>query len=225
MTAKTLDITSVPGKVGMDSGSGFKSRPFLKFPADHVVFKYSVFFPDDFDFVKGGKLPGLGLGPGDDAATGSDWQKDLGSVRVMWREHGQGIAYLYLPTEISRKGTRDGTITVQGKEFQDAAEGSLGKHAGIDLFFKNQDGLRFKKGAWNDVEIELKLNAPSNSDGYLRLTVNDKTRDVHDILFRKSDDIHINLALVMFFFGGSTKEWSAKKTETVSFKNFDVTFL
>jgi hypothetical protein len=223
MTAKALEMTCIPKKVGMDSGSGFKAKPLRKFPADHVIFEYSVHFPDDFNWVKGGKLPGLGLGPGDDAATGSDWQDALGSVRVMWREQGQGIAYLYLPLEIAKDGTRDGTIKVQGKAFEDAAEGSLGKHAGIDVFFKNRAGLQFSKGQWNTVRIQVKLNTPGKSDGFFELTINDETRRVDNVIFRKSKDIRINLALVVAFFGGSTLEWAAKKKETLSFKDFNIT--
>jgi hypothetical protein len=165
----------------------------------------------------------LGLGPGDDAATGSDWQDALGSVRVMWREQGQGIAYLYLPLEIAKDGTRDGTIKVQGKAFEDAAEGSLGKHAGIDVFFKNRAGLQFSKGQWNTVRIQVKLNTPGKSDGFFELTINDETRRVDNVIFRKSKDIRINLALVVAFFGGSTLEWAAKKKETLSFKDFNIT--
>lgn len=223
MTAKALDITCTPRNVGMDSGSGFKAKPLHKFPTDHVILEYSVFFPKDFEFVKGGKLPGIGLGPGDDAATGSDWQDDLGSVRVMWREKGQGIAYLYLPLEIAKNGTRDGTIKAQGPEFESAADGSLDKHAGIDVFFKQDDGLQFVKGQWNTVKIQVKINAPGKSDGFLGLTINGKTRDVKNVLYRKSKDIRINVALIIAFFGGSTMDWSAKKKEIISFKDFKLT--
>ena len=225
MTAKALAITCTPGSVGMESGSGFKAKPLLKFPTDHVVFEYSVYFPKDFNWVKGGKTPGLGLGPaGNDAATGSDWEQTLGSVRVMWRENGQAIGYVYLPLEISEDGTRDGTITVQRPDFQNAADGSLDKHAGIDLFFKQQNGLSFTRGTWNDVKIEVKLNTPGKFDGYCALTVNGKTRDIKNIVFRKSPDIRINVALVVAFFGGSTLDWSAKKKEILEFKDFNVRF-
>ena len=224
MTSRALTMTCIPNEVGMDSGSGFKSKPFQKFPTDHVIMEYQVFFPKDFDWVKGGKLPGVGLGPGNDAATGSDWQDELGSVRIMWRENGQGIAYLYLPLEIAKDGTRDGTILVQNKEFETAAEGSLEKHAGIDLFFKNKDGLQFKKDAWNDVKLQVKLNTPNKSDGFLELTINGTTRRVNNVIFRKSRDIQINVALVIAFFGGSSSDWAAKKKETIQFKGFEITF-
>lgn len=225
MTSTALHMTCVPNEVGMESGSGLKSKPFLKFPTDHAIFEYHVFFDKDFDWVKGGKLPGFGLGPGNDAAVGSDWQEDLGSARIMWREHGQGIAYLYLPLQIAPDGTRDGTITVQNQEFEHAAEGSLGKHAGIDLFFKdNGKTLQFKKNEWNSVKLELKLNTPGKKDGYLELTINDTTRRVSNVLFRNTRDIQINVAFVLAFFGGSNMDWAASKKETIQFKGFEMTF-
>ena len=225
MTSTALRMTCIPKEVGMDSGSGFKSKPFLKFPTDHAILEYQVFFDKEFDWVKGGKLPGFGLGPGNDAAVGSDWQDDLGSFRIMWREEGQGIAYLYLPLQIAKDGTRDGTITIQNQEFENAAIMSLGKHAGIDLFFKD-DGkhLQFKKNKWNSVKLEVKLNSPGKKDGFLELTINDTTRRVSNVLFRNTRDIQINVALVMAFFGGSSNDWAASKEETIQFKGFEMTF-
>lgn len=218
-----LKMTCVPGKVGMDSGTGFHSRPCDKFPTTRAAFAYEVFFPSNFDFVKGGKLPGFSLGTGTESATGGDWKDDAGSVRIMWRENGQAIGYVYLPLEVSKKGkTRDGTILAQGKDFQDASEGALGKHAGIDLFFKKRTGLKFKKGVWNKVKVEVKLNSIGNADGYIEITVNDETRRAEDIVFRKSDDINLNLVLSQAFFGGSSKDWAAKKIEKISFRNFEL---
>lgn len=224
VTTDCLEMTCTPGKVGMDSGSGFHARPFLKFPTEHVVFEYEVFFPETFDFVKGGKLPGVGIGSGDSAATGGDWEPDAGSVRIMWKEHGQGIGYVYLPTHIARNKKRDGTINVQNEAFKEAATGSLGKRTGIDLFFKKCTGLQFKKGTWNMIRLEVKLNSVDKADGMLEITVNGVKRRVDGIVFRHNDDVKLNFALCQVFFGGSTLDWSAKKKETIGFRDFRVAF-
>jgi hypothetical protein len=62
-----------------------------------LTFKYQVLFEPGFEFVKGGKLPGIyggssGCGGGADAA-------ELGcfSARLMWRANGDGEVYLYAP--------------------------------------------------------------------------------------------------------------------------------
>lgn len=58
-----------------------------------AIFKYGVTFPVGFDFVKGGKLPGLYGGK--TSCTGGDPAVDCFSTRLMWREGGQGELYLY----------------------------------------------------------------------------------------------------------------------------------
>lgn len=224
MTTEGLSMTCVPKKLGMDSGCGFRAKPFLKFPTESIAFAYEVYFPTTFDFVKGGKLPGVGFGIGDETATGGDWDKDAGSMRIMWREHGQAIGYLYLPLNIAKNKTRDGTITAQNAEFRKAADGALGKHAGIDLFFKQCTGLQFKKGAWNTVRMQVKLNDPKKADGVLDVEVNGIKRRIDGVVFRNDDDIKINEILFHVFFGGSTREWQAKKKETLRFRKCSVEF-
>jgi hypothetical protein len=62
-------------------------------PAKTVTAKYRVRFADDFDFVKGGKLPGLAGGSantGKRRPTGDGW-----SARFMWRAGGNAVLYLY----------------------------------------------------------------------------------------------------------------------------------
>lgn len=62
-----------------------------------AILKYSVFFPAGFEFVKGGKLPGLYGGK--TGCTGGDLAIDCFSTRLMWREAGQGELYLYVNRE------------------------------------------------------------------------------------------------------------------------------
>ena len=81
-----------------------------------LLLSYSVYFPADFDFVKGGKLPGLYSSTGFmnsstgtiDANTdscsggaGNEAGKSCWSIRLMWRENGEGELYLYLPIQKS----------------------------------------------------------------------------------------------------------------------------
>ncbi|MGL4968671.1 MAG: polysaccharide lyase [Fusobacteriaceae bacterium] len=59
---------------------------------------YDIRFSDNFNFVKGGKLPGF-YG-GDRNASGKRIPtEDSGfSTRYMWRREGKGVVYAYLPT-------------------------------------------------------------------------------------------------------------------------------
>lgn len=56
--------------------------------ANNVSLGYSVFFPVDFDFVKGGKLPGLYGGTR--GCSGGNPAVDCWSTRLMWRSDGKG---------------------------------------------------------------------------------------------------------------------------------------
>jgi hypothetical protein len=223
VTKEELTIRHKTGCVGMDSGSGFRARPFSKLPADHVVLNYEVFFPQDFKWVKGGKLPGVSIGAGDIDASGGDWKEDGGSFRVMFREEGQAIAYVYLPLQICKKGTkkqRDGTLEVQGREFKKAAVGTAGKHAGLDLWFKHGEPLQLKKGAWNTICVEVRLNTVGKANGFLGLTVNGQKRTLDSVVYRTDSDVHVNWVLFASFFGGSTDDWEAKKQEKILYRNF-----
>lgn len=81
-------------------GLGFYTEDERLQGADRVCLHYQLRFEANFDFVKGGKLPGLygGEAPsGGEEVTGENGY----SLRLMWREDGQGELYAYL---VGREG-------------------------------------------------------------------------------------------------------------------------
>lgn len=73
-------------------GAEFYATPIPMHNANNVSLEYSVFFPVDYDWVQGGKLPGLygghtGCSGGNNALT-------CFSTRLMWRQGGVGELYL-----------------------------------------------------------------------------------------------------------------------------------
>ena len=75
---------------GSGSGAAFRANPWKKLPSDTVTLSYDVFFPSTFEWVKGGKLPGVCFGSDPKGcATGGEWSPNEGSFRLMWREDGQ----------------------------------------------------------------------------------------------------------------------------------------
>lgn len=76
-------------------GSEFYAKPLDISKANNVTLEYKVFFPSDFDWVKGGKLPGL-YG-GHTRCSGGDLALDCFSTRLMWRAGGAGELYLVMP--------------------------------------------------------------------------------------------------------------------------------
>ena len=213
---KELRVTCAPRAQGMDSGTGFFATP-AGFPANAVTLSYEVFFPDDFTWVKGGKIGfGIGIGDGLEIASGGDWKKTAGSIRTMWREDGQAIGYMYLPLEGAK---RDNVIRAQSVAFEKAAINATGKGTGIDMWFKKEENpLQFRKG-WNTVEIKAVLNAPGKADGTYVLTVNGAQKSLTDVIYRKSPDIRFNGIMMATFFGGSTLDWACKTPQKITFRN------
>ena len=103
---------------------------------DDAYLRYWVRFPTDFEFVRGGKLPGL-FG-GTEVSGGEQPNGTNGfSTRLMWRSLGAGEVYLYAPHQsgaslgrgswtwprgawtcveqhvtLNRPGSNDGSVTV-----------------------------------------------------------------------------------------------------------------
>ena len=86
---------SVNPKSKPQGGSQFYAAPLDLRHARSVTFAYSVFFPSDFEWVKGGKLPGLYGGC--TGCSGGDAADDCFSTRMMWRKGGAGELYLVRP--------------------------------------------------------------------------------------------------------------------------------
>ena len=76
-------------------GSEFYAKPLDISKAKNVTLEYKVFFPGDFDWVRGGKLPGL-YG-GHTRCSGGNSALDCFSTRLMWRAGGAGELYLVRP--------------------------------------------------------------------------------------------------------------------------------
>lgn len=73
-------------------GADFYATPLDLSSAKNISMEYSVFFPADFNFVQGGKLPGI-YG-GHDGCSGGDDALECFSTRLMWRAKGLGELYL-----------------------------------------------------------------------------------------------------------------------------------
>ena len=99
---KWLRVSYAVGQIGPEkNGAGWR------FPLGthaEAELRYTVRFGADFDWVKGGKLPGLCGGPdnvsGGRPATGTNGF----SARLMWRKDGRGEAYVYHKNQADNYG-------------------------------------------------------------------------------------------------------------------------
>lgn len=122
-----------------------------------MVLTYSVFFPVDFDWVRGGKLPGL-YGGREHCSGGVD-ATDCFSTRMMWRQGGAGELYLYAP--------KDKQTSELCGDNQSVCESTYGLSIGRGSF-------NFNAGSWTHLKQTVTLNRPGKPDGYFALDVDGK---------------------------------------------------
>jgi len=200
---------------GGSSGAKISAVPH-PLPSDAVEMGYDIYFPDSFEWRKGGKLPGLCLGKNSkDCAVASNWVVGKGSVRFMWRsrdgKNAYIIGYAYLPIG----GSPTAAFKRQGSGYKAITE--PGDHAGHDLWTGD---LPIHKG-WNSVRMKIVLNTPKKADGIIEIEVNGVTKRVNDVLFRDDSTIKVVSLNFVSFYGGSGNDWNSPQHETsTSYRNF-----
>ncbi|MCP1359562.1 MULTISPECIES: polysaccharide lyase [unclassified Halomonas] len=177
----------------VEGGAGFYAHtPGLQ-GAERACLSYKVRFEPGFDFVKGGKLPGLygGSGPtGGEEVTGTNGF----SMRFMWREDGQGELYEYVVNKDSEYGE------------------SVGRGKWV-----------FPTGQWVNVEQEIVLNDPQSSNGIARVWIDGQPMlEQQGIVYRTTDDVTIDGVMFSSFFGGHGKEWRSPRDQVADFGDFRV---
>lgn len=216
-SARGIQIRYAPGAAGLDNGAVFRAVP-RGLPATSASFGYSVYFPTDFDWVKGGKLPGLCIGTAPaECSTGGNWTTSAGSFRIMFRAGGQAIGYAYFPLA----GGNQGAYAVQGPEYKASADASNG-NTGHDIWFKKNKSFQLIAGEWNTVRMRVALNSPGKSDGSLDLTINGVSRTIRGVRWRDSAKSMINSVNFVSFYGGSDVSWAPARPSYTLYK--DITF-
>jgi hypothetical protein len=161
-------------------------------PIDEATLKYRVRFEPGFDFVKGGKLPGLYGGlvnNGKDIPDGTNgW-----STRLMWRQEGVGEVYAYLPTS-----------TVHGT--------SLGRGSwsfGPGRWISIEEHVRLNTPGVADGLIEIVI------DGVRVLRQS-------DVVFRSVASLKIEGVFFSTFFGGDDTSWATPQTVRADFADLSL---
>ncbi len=152
--------------------------------ATNASLEYSVYFPSDFDFVKGGKLPGLYGGhkgcSGGNAAV--EWVDALRSslsdafscfsTRMMWRTGGKGELYLV------RGALADDRADIPHYAPKDKQTPSLCQTPPQSVC-DAQYGLSIGRGSWTfaldgwtTIRQDVWLNTPGQDDGGFNIWIN-----------------------------------------------------
>ena len=171
-TDQVLKVTYPAGSYSkgvLKGGTGFWVYPFGNATVEHATIEYSVLFPNEFDFVKGGKLPGL-FGKRTNC-TGGDSALDCFSARFMFGPNATGYSYLYVSKTANHT-----------KEFCELATNpTCSPQYGYDL----GKSKWFEKEKWARIKEEVKLNTPPLPNGRLTVWVDGVLKfDFDKIIFR-----------------------------------------
>lgn len=173
-------------------GAQLYLQPLKGVPADRLHLRYYVRFPKDFDFVKGGKLPGLYGGTVTGGRRSPDGTDGF-STRLMWRRNGVGEVYAYLATS-----EEEGTSLGRGSwSFQPGHWHLIEQEVSL-----NRPGSR-------DGRIRVWLD-------------NREVLRESNLQFRTTNTLKIEGVFFSTFFGGSDPSWATPKDTSVDFAGFKV---
>ncbi len=197
-----FEIKYPKGKIGQEEHGGGAQWRF-KFDKSYLkcTIEYQVMFPAGFDFVKGGKLPGLCGGTSPAGGKKSDGSDGF-SARIMWRERGEIFQYMYWMERAQEKNW--------GDDFP-----------WKDLESKEQKSFGFIPGQWHTLKTEITMNAPGERDGQIISWLDGKLALDQKGAFRaKGATFGIDSFNFTTFFGGNMPDWAPTKDEVAYFADF-----
>eukprot|EP00889_Picochlorum_renovo_P003236 jgi/Picre1/30266/NNA_005632.t1 len=178
-----------------------KDNPFS---VQGATLEYDVYFDPNFDFVKGGKLPGLAGGRSNGRGCGGGNDPDVCfSIRIMWRRQGNGEVYIYAPEGKQGKNFCSKYNRCDGKNFPCTV---CNYKKGVSF---GRGTFQFKKGVWQKLTLSIVLNDKNRANGYVELKVDGKTVISYDKMrWRTYDKVKVEAINFASFFGGSDASWS-----------------
>lgn len=198
--------TSHPENKG---GTQFEARAFSF--SNEATLSYDIYFSPNFDFVLGGKLPGLyGGQSGIGWCSGGGTEEGCFSARFHWRTAGDGEVYAYMPYEKS-DWFCDYPYVVCNFDY--------GHSFGRGTF-------RFTVGQWQNFAQYIRLNDPGVPNGIIRIYYEGKqVYEIEGLEFRGEGDNYFNIDMLYFstFFGGGSPEYASTADVYTYMKNFVVT--
>ncbi len=183
---------------GCQYRSNFGLYPIPANPREEAYVRYYVRFDPEFNFIKGGKLPGL-CGGGCNTGGAKPDGYDGWSARIMWRGNGKVVQYVY---HIDQP-------TTYGEDFP------------WDLNCQKF----FMPGKWHCVETYIKMNTVTGGVGDYNGIVRswfdgELALERTNVRFRHTTSIQIDKFYFSTFFGGGDASWAPIKDEHSQFDNF-----
>ncbi|KAK7687084.1 hypothetical protein QCA50_009584 [Cerrena zonata] len=174
-----------------------------------MLLTYEVAFDTNFQFVKGGKLPGLRGGPEPDGCSGGSAANGSNcfSTRLMWRKQGEGEVYAYILTP---------NKICDNSDFKCNSDGF-----GTSI---QRGAFSFVPGQWNRVSMLVRLNEPTDTaNGQVAMWYNNVDAiDQQALAYRQSEAINVGGLYLSTFFGGNDDSWASPQTVHSYFRNFEL---
>lgn len=171
-----------------------------------MLLSYELAFDEGFNWVKGGKLPGLRGGPDPDGCSGGNEPNgtDCFSTRLMWRKNGVGEVYAYIPTP---NGLCHDNSIICNSDF------------GVSV---DRGSFSFVSGQWNRITMLVQMNNPPDvANGNLLVYFNDvQAISETNLQFRSGSDVTAGGLYLSTFFGGNDATWAPPSTTHSYFRNF-----
>ena len=154
-------------------------------------------FAEDFDFVKGGKLPGFCGGKFEPGKIPNG--QDAFSSRIMWRQKGRLVSYVYHMNQKS----------IYGDDFQWTQTSG--------------ENVVLIPGKWHKIQFTLKLNEAEKTNGMIVARFDEsEALNATQLKFRTSDRLKIDKLCFNTFFGGNDQSWAPTKEQTLWIRNLVV---
>ena len=196
---KLFHVDYTIGEIGPEKGGIGWRYPIGNCEVAQMI--YTVRFSKDFDWVKGGKLPGLCGGPlnvsGGKPANGTNGF----SARLMWRAEGRGEAYVYHKN--------------QGGNYGDSFAFPA------DFRFSTEIDIR--------VRMRVEMNTPGYKNGKLYVWIATRGAESEQLMvsrtnmeWRTVDTFGIDAVYFETFYGGGDKTWAPSRACWTEFGEIEV---
>ncbi|KAG8883026.1 hypothetical protein FRB98_003349 [Tulasnella sp. 332] len=198
------------GTGGTEFSNFFNESASSGAPFQSMLLTYEVAFGPSFNFVKGGKLPGLRGGPSSTGCGSGGNQpdgQDCFSMRLMWRTLGTGEAYAYIPE--TNNLCSESNIICNSDGFGTSISRGI---------------FSFTPTNWTRITMLVQLNDPGYANGRLWLYYNDlQAIRQEDLYYRSSDAINSVQGLFFStFFGGNDASWATPDQQNTYFRNIQL---
>lgn len=173
-----------------------------------MLLSYELAFDSNFNWVQGGKLPGLRGGPDvNDCSGGAEPDgTNCFSTRLMWRKNAQGEVYAYMLTPDNMCSDSN---FICNSDY------------GVSI---DRGSFSFETGHWSRITLLVQLNNGSVvANGNIVLYFDDvQVLSQQTLDFRTTSDVAIGGLYFSTFFGGDDSSWATPQTVHTYYRNIQM---